>query len=87
VLLGFLRKWIRKPAPQDHKVVAGDFLWVAAMKRVCKPWSESLEYVGWGNPEAAVVCFASAVRLEERRRLAALTPEELAEEFARDQQL
>lgn len=69
-----------EPSPSDTR-------WVEAMKRVCEPWKESLEHVGWGSPEGAITCFASAVRLEERRRLAKLTPEELQEQFAYDRAL
>ena len=61
--------------------------WVEATKKVCEPWAKYLESIGWGDPYSAIVCFASAVRLEERRRLAGLTPEELQEEFARDREL
>lgn len=62
---------------KEHRATQADLRWVRAMMAVCRPWARALEYVGWGSPEAAVTCFAAAVRLEERRRLATLSAEEL----------
>lgn len=95
------RSWLGcvgcKQAPEDCKCqmardleyipCSADLHWVEATKEVCQPWAKALESIGWGDPLAAIVCFASAVRLEERRRLALLSPEELQEQFAHDRAL
>jgi hypothetical protein len=56
----------------DYEYDATDMRWLEAMKRVCAPWAKSLEHVGAGDPDGAITCFASAVRLEAEQHAAAL---------------